>query len=118
MVPLRTGRVFCAVAWAVSEGSDRLVILLGSLIMVVRTVRVKINYYVLCNERYRMERPAKVQVDCLLVYIHMLQCCTAAMQSIAVNAKRKIIEGQVDSAFVPEPRYLQHPLLSVMPRLQ
>ena len=28
MVPLRTGQVFCAVAWAVSEGSDRLVILL------------------------------------------------------------------------------------------
>lgn len=28
MVPLRTGRVFCAVAWAVSEGSHKLVILL------------------------------------------------------------------------------------------
>ena len=27
MVPLRTGRVFCAVAWAVSEGSNRLSIL-------------------------------------------------------------------------------------------
>ena len=29
MVPLRTGRVFCAVAWAVSEGSNRLLMLLS-----------------------------------------------------------------------------------------
>ena len=29
MVPLRTGRVFCAVAWAVSEGSNRLLKLLS-----------------------------------------------------------------------------------------
>lgn len=41
MVPLRTGRVFCAVAWAVSEGSDRLVILLGSFVAVVWAVREK-----------------------------------------------------------------------------
>ena len=50
-VPLRTGRVFCAVAWAVSEGSNRLFSSLR--VVVIWTVREKIEYYVLCNERYR-----------------------------------------------------------------
>ena len=37
MVPLRTGRVFYAVAWAVSEGPDRLVLLWESSLMIGRS---------------------------------------------------------------------------------
>ena len=50
---------------------------------------------------FERNRPARSIVDCLLVYIHMLQQYTAAMHQSLSMQNERIIEGQVDSAFVP-----------------
>lgn len=77
----------------------------GRLVVVTWTVRERNEYYVLRNERRRIivgaGETSKGLLHGLLVYIHMLQWCTAAMHPSLYMQHERIIEGQVDSTFVP-----------------
>ena len=102
MVPLRTGRVFYAVAWAVSEGSDRYGDLIEEVMCRLFGLCQRNQVLVFCNEPCRIivRKGQQRSAYCLLVYIHMPRYHTAAMHQ-SLHAEKRIIEGQVDSAFVP-----------------
>ena len=70
---------------------------------IVRIVPEKIKYYVFCNERCRIivrtDQQGSIKIVYLYIYIRTdttpLLCINRYVQS------RRIIEGRVDSAFVP-----------------
>lgn len=95
MVPLRTGRVFCAVAWAVSEGSHRLLTLLRN---PLNFYSEDFEYYVLCNERYRIivraEQTSKVYsrlFTCIYTYAPIVHRCYA---SIAIREMKGLLKAK------------------------
>ena len=71
--------------------------------MVIRTVQEKIKYYVVCNERFRIVVRTDQQRSIWIVYLYMYICPDIA-PLLCINRymqTKRIIEGQVDSAFVP-----------------
>ena len=89
MVPLRTGRVFCAVAWAVSEGSNRLLIFEEALLVFgLSTRRLSTACFAMSDTELLFEpnRPAKVYsrlFTSIYKYAPIVHRCYA---SIAVHA--------------------------------